>query len=217
MANLAATDEFHEAIKEIQLLINYSKRNQRDALKYKAFNKAATVLLCAKFESFIENFLEEYAYELICNSTNKTLCKELFEYIIDDIIKYLEDTKNNKEKRKQHINKLVDLCSSNEIENLDFYRQHINSKLKMGKHGQKEIERLLTNFGFGEIIGTPTIVDFFRQFNSLNSIRNNIIHEDATPSLTHTDVQNYLYIVNSFVRQIQSKADELLTTPRAIR
>lgn len=212
MANLAATDGFYEAIKEIQLLINYSKRNQANALKYKAFNKAATVLLCAKFESFIENFLDEYAYELISKTTNHTLCEELFEHIVDDIIGRLETTKNNKSKRRQHINKLIDLCSTNESASLERYRDHVNSKLKIGKHGQQEIERLLTKFGFGSVLESPTMSEFFQRFNSLNNIRNNIVHEDATPSLTHTDVQNYLSVIDGFVQEIQNRATEIIAS-----
>lgn len=212
MANLAATDGFYEAIKEIQLLITYSKRNQGNALKYKAFNKAATVLLCAKFESFIENFLDEYAYELISKTTNHTLCEELFEHIVDDIIVHLETTKNNKSKRRQHINKLIDLCSANESASLERYRDHVNSKLKMGKHGQQEIERLLTKFGFSSVLENPAMPEFFQHFNSLNNIRNNIIHEDATPSLTHTDVQNYLSVIDGFVQEVQNKATAIIAS-----
>lgn len=212
MANLAATDGFYEAIKEIQLLITYSKRNQGDPLRYKAFNKAATVLLCAKFESFIENFLDEYAYELICKTTNQTLCEELFEHIIDDIIGHIEATKNNKRKRRQHIEKLANLCSNDESASLERYRDHVNSKLKMGKHGQQEVERLLTKFGFSTILGSSTMPEFFQHFNSLNNIRNNIVHEDATPSLTHTDVQNYLSVIDGFVQEIQNKANEILVS-----
>lgn len=210
MANLAATDDFYEAIKEIRLLISYSKKNQGNTLKYRAFNKAATVLLCAKFESFIENFLEEYAYELLRKTTNKTLCEDLFEHIIDDLIGHLEANKNNKSKRRRHIDKLIDLCSGVESASLESYQGHVSSKLRIGKHGQQEIERLLTKFGFGAVLAEQTTLDFFKHFNSLNNIRNNIVHEDATPSLTHTDVQNYLSVIDGFVREIQNKANEIL-------
>ncbi len=211
MANLSATDDFYEAIKEIQLLIDYSRRNQKNSLKYRAFNKAATVLLCSKFESFIENFLEEYAYELIQRTTNKTVCRDLFEHITDNIINRLDDIRTNKDKRRPHIKKLVVLFSNNESSTLENYREHINSSLKMGKHGQKEIERLLSNFGFGSMLNTPHITDFFSHFNSLTGIRNNIIHQDSTPALTHKDVQKHLSVIDGFVREIQQYANVKLS------
>jgi hypothetical protein len=212
MANLNATDDFYNAIKEVQLLLKYAARNQRNVPKYRTFNKAATVLLCAKFESFIENFLDEYAFELIRKTTNKTLCEELLEHIIDDIIEHLETAKSDKTKRRKYIDKIAYICSANENTDLETYREHINSKLKIGKHGQNEIQRLLKKFGFNSILESSSMYAFFQQFNSLNSIRNNIVHEDATPSLTHTDVQNYLSIIDVFVKEIQTKATEMLSS-----
>ncbi|WP_085537442.1 DUF6043 family protein [Massilibacteroides vaginae] len=159
-----------------------------------------------------ENFLDECAYGLISKTTNHTLCEELFEHIVDDIIGRLETTKNNKSKRRQHINKLIDLCSTNESASLERYRDHVNSKLKIGKHGQQEIERLLTKFGFGSVLESPTMSEFFQRFNSLNNIRNNIVPEDATPSLTHTDVQNYLSVIDGFVQEIQNRATEIIAS-----
>ena len=208
MDKLDSTEDFYEAIKEIQLLINYSKRNQKDFLKYAAFNKAALVLLCAKFESFLENFLEEYAFEQMNVSSNKTLSKDLLEHLIDNILEELETTKNNPIKRRTHVNSLVNLCGNDEVTPISGFK--VNSKFKGGKHGQNEVERLLKKFGFNTVLKEKATSTFFSKFNSLNNIRNNIVHEDATPSLTHGDVQDYLDIITSFVNRLQDEVNKIL-------
>lgn len=206
MDKLDSTEDFYEAIKEIQILINYSKRNQKNFIKYAAFNKAALVLLCAKFESFLENFLEEYAFEKMNASSNKTLSKYLYEHLVDNILEDLQITKNNPIKRQNHVSNLVCLCGQNEVMPVRGFK--VNSKFKGGKHGQSEVERLLKTFGFKSVLKEDSTSIFFSKFNSLNNIRNNIVHEDATPSLTHRDVQEYLDTIVLFVNRLQGEANK---------
>jgi RiboL-PSP-HEPN len=208
MASLESKVEFDEAIKEIQLLILYSKKNKKDFRKYAAFNKAAIVLLCAKFEAFLETFLDEYSFTHLTNSSNKNLDSHIFEHLIDNILDTLEQTKSNKVRRKFIIKELISLCSDTEISSCSNFK--VKAKLKLGKHGQNEVERLLKTFGFTAYIAEQSVQDFFSKFNSLNNIRNNIIHEDATPSLTHQDVENYLTDVKKFAASLDSLAQHKL-------
>lgn len=203
MTKLEATEDFYDAINEIQLLIKYAKRNIKDSIKYATFNKASTVLLCAKFEAFIENILEEYAFLHLTNSTNKTICGELQSILIVDLIDKLESVKFSIDKRNPHIESLVQLCGEEECETLNNFK--IKAKFRGGKHGQKEVEKLLRDFGFGHLIEDSLVKMFFIKFNSLYSIRNNIIHEDATPTLTHADVQGYLDNIIFFVDMLNNE------------
>lgn len=203
MDRFDATDDFYDAISEIQLLINYAKRNTKDSVKYATFNKAAIILLCAKFETFLESILEEYAFFHLTNSTNKTIYPELQNILVLDIVGKLESVKLNANKRAVHIDALTQLYKDEECENLSDYK--IKAKFRGGKHGQKEVEKLLSDFGFGNLNGEPQIILFFKKFNSLYSIRNNIVHEDATPSLTHTDVQNYMTNIVFFVDKLNNE------------
>ena len=75
----------------------------------------------------------------------------------------------------------------------------VNAKFNYGKHGQKEIEKLLTTFGFSKFTKEESTISFMKKFNSLNAIRNNIIHEDATPSLTNKDVENHFKNISNFI------------------
>ena len=212
MPSLDAKAEFDEAIKEIQLLILYAKKNKKFILRYATFNKAALVLLCAKFEAFLEAFLDEYSFIHLTNSSNKNLESNIFEHLIDNILDTLEVTKTNKAKRKLSIRELISLCSENELAPCTDFK--VKAKLKLGKHGQNEVERLLKTFGFASFVEEQKVQDFFARFNSLNNIRNNIIHEDATPSLTHQDVENYMTDVKVFITNLDLSAqDKIIAIP----
>ena len=113
------------------------------------------------------------------NTVKKRIHKkflDLYEHLIDIILEKLDTVKANKIKRKDKINDLVLLCSNTEIKPCDNFK--VNAKLKLGKHGQNEVERLLKTFGFIDYVEEQEVQDFFKKFNSLYSIRNNIIHED---------------------------------------
>ncbi|MES2377045.1 MAG: HEPN domain-containing protein [Bacteroidota bacterium] len=204
MIQIEAVEEFRDACDEIHLLIKYSKKNSKDFKKYATFNKAAIVLLCAKFEAFLESFLEEYAFFHLNLSSNLTVDRFLYDHMIECIVSHLEIYKTKPEKRKESIVKLATLCGTAEIRPINDFR--VDSKLRFGKHGQGEVERLLKAFGFIDYAVSEKVKSFFITFNSLNSMRNNIIHEDATPSLTHQNVKSYLDSVEEFISGLETIA-----------
>src|ERR1700744_289693 len=206
MIPIEAVEEFQEACDEIHLLIKYSEKNSKDFKKYATFNKAAVVLLCAKFEAFLENFLEEYAFYHLNKSSNLSVDRFIYNHIVDCIINIIELQKGKPDKRKERILKLAVLCGEVEVRPISNY--DFDPKLKFGKHGQGEVERLLKVFGFVEYVNLDSVKSFFITFNSLNSIRNNIIHEDATPSLTHQNVKSYLNSVKVFIEGLALVASE---------
>lgn len=201
---IEAVEEFKEACSEVHLLIDYSKKNTKDFKKYATFNKAAIVLLCTKFEAFFESFLIEYAYYHLNVSSNHSVDRDLYNHLVDCIVNHLEEYKGKVAKRKEIINKLEALCGAREIRPINDYQ--IEPKLRYGKHGQGEIERLLNAFGFAEYAKEDTAKAFFTQFNSLLNIRNNIVHQDATPSLTHQAVMTHLKVITDFVHGLQNIA-----------
>jgi len=204
MPTLDATTEFAEASLEITVLIDYARRNKKEIHKYQAFNKAALVLLCAKFEAFLEAFLAEYCYAHMELSSNKNLDENIYDHLVSHLLEVLEPTKNNKRKRKEAIDNLALLCGDVEIKPCTGFE--VNARFKYGKHGEKEVVRLLDTFGLKSVLDDACLTDFFRKFNSLNSIRNNIIHEDATPSLTHQDTEEFLENIQTFVSCIDNVA-----------
>lgn len=196
---LSAKNDFDTALAEVTILLNYAKRNARNMSKYSLFNKAAIVLLCSKFEAFVESFLAEYAYEMCNRCDSSSLDKSIFNCLSEVLIEELEKNKKNIPRRNATLSKIADLHSNTPSPVNTF---NSNPKFKYGKHGQKEMTRLLTRFGFGDFNSAIIIDGFYSNFNSLLNIRNNIVHEDATPSLTHLDVKNYLDLLNDFSNKI---------------
>jgi len=206
MITLDSVEAFNDACQEVHLLIDYSKRNNKIIKRYATFNKAAVVLLCAKFEAFFEDFLEEYANFHLNISSNHSIDRSIYGHIIDCIVNHLEVIKGKPEKRNEIVNKLETLCGSNEVRPINTFQ--VDPKLRFGRHGQKEIERLLKAFGFSDYAILDDVKSFFITFNSLLNIRNNIVHEDATPSLTHQTVEQYMKSVKSFVNGLEVVAIE---------
>jgi hypothetical protein len=208
MDNFESVNDFNEAIKEIHILIENANLSINDNLKYRTFNKSSIVLLCGKFESFIEGFLEEFGFYILNNFSNKQLETYIKEHLIDILIKDLENKKNNPIKRGEILMKFVKILGNDEVLCNEF---EINSKFSYGKHGQSEVTKLLKKFGFNEFADSEENKIFYEKFNSLNNIRNNILHQDSTPSLTHQDVENYLAILEKFIENIHKEAIKIIS------
>ncbi|WP_353096368.1 HEPN domain-containing protein [Empedobacter brevis] len=203
MYNFYSFDDFKEAIKEIQVLVENANNFQNDILKYGTFNKASIVLLCGKFESFIESFLEEYCYEITSNYTNDKLEENIKHHLTDVLITELEKKKNNKNKRIEIITKFNMLYGSEEILCHDYT---IDCKFSYGKHGEGEVKKLLKKFGFEDFVELEENKEFYKNFNSLNHLRNNILHEDSTPTLTHNDVEIHIELILNFITTLCKNA-----------
>lgn len=194
-----AISDFDSAITEVDILIRYASRNLKSIDKYATFNKSALILLCSKFEAFIEEYLEEYAYECCQKCNNKNIDSVLFNHLLDVQLNQLEKVKHNKTKRLpflQNISLLVE-TKKNLLNGFE-----VDSKFSFGKHGQKELTKLLMKFGFESFNNQKIDEEFYKKFNSLFNIRNNIIHEDATPSLTHKDVKDFKTLLQSFCKDL---------------
>jgi len=203
MDKFDATTDFEETMDEVQILIDYAKRNTKNIARYSTFNKSAIVLLCSKFESFLENFFEEFAFHHAEISDGIRIDNQMLEHYTNVIIDELTKI-TLKEKRKPLIEKMIMLHNN---EPCDLTEYQINAKFNYGKHGQKEIQRLILSFGFEEFIQQVNPI-FFNQFNSMNHIRNNIIHGDATPSLTHQDVSSYKNLLVNFATDLDQAGNK---------
>jgi Glu-tRNA(Gln) amidotransferase subunit E-like FAD-binding protein len=201
--NSSAVTDFDEALKEINILISNAIESSNYDLKYATYNKSAIVLLCGKFEAFIESFLEEFSYYVLNSFTNKQLNDHIKNHLLENIIIELEKKKPFIDKRNEVLFKFVKILGEEEIMCNEF---EINTKFNYGKHGEKELVKLLNKFGFINFAEEEINKRFYSKFNSLNSIRNNILHQDSTPSLTHGDVENYRDEMLSFVHRIYQES-----------
>lgn len=198
--------DFTDSLNEIDFLIAYAKRNEKNIAKYRLFNKTAVILLLTKFENFIETFLEEHSYYVLEKHTSSTLPARMkVQYIVNAIEKatgFPDSTKKAKE-----IENLKCLLSEKEtkLDTLKDYRPR--TTFNYGKHGSKEIEKMFQIHALDDFITKPEIVMILKGMDSLIAIRNNIIHQDATPSLTHNDIEQHKNKIIRFVELLQREVD----------
>lgn len=208
--------EFTNGLKEVKVLTLSAQENEDETLKYLTFNKSAILLLMAKFESFIEHTIEEYV-EII---NNMNICMSNLPEVlkINHSLYAIEKNKDileHKHKTKEQIKLFEDLgkvWNSNKI----IKKFSINTKFSYGKHGEKDLIKIFQNLGIEDIFKCIKIyeksaslvedkcyeIDFKSKFNSLVNLRNNITHEDATPTLTNLDLNNYERYLESFSNEL---------------
>ena len=79
-----------------------------------------------------------------------------------------------------------------------------STKFSYGKHGRSEIVSLFERHGLGGFIKDSEPKECLDMMDSMIAIRNNVIHQDATPSLTHRQVEEHKKNVLRFVRCLEA-------------
>jgi hypothetical protein len=111
------------------------------------------------------------------------------------------------------------------VSNDNFGNLDIDCKFAYGKHGENEFRKLFNQLGINDVFqeinvfvpdetlgtDTKTQIDFRGIFNSVIGMRNNILHQDATPSLTHSDIRKYKTIFQIFAEQLTITLDSQLS------
>ena len=63
---------------------------------------------------------------------------------------------------------------------------------------------MLNRHGMGMFIKTPQAQSCLAILNSLIAIRNNVIHQDASPGLTHQTIEDHKNNVMAFVNLVEA-------------
>lgn len=200
-------DRIRTNIDEVNVLIDYAKSNIGELSKYQLFNKVAIVLLSTKLEVFLEEFIEEHIQRQLKNHTTKTFPQNLKEKYFDNGIILIYERKKRSEKEKL-FNSLITLYSNEDMLISEIKNICPSNKFNYGKHGQKEIESLFSNHGLENLIKKRPIQECLNQMNSLIAIRNNVIHQDATPSLTHNTIEAHIKNILDFVTIVENDITE---------
>lgn len=217
-------DNFMSALKEVDVLLFDAQNSESDRLKYLTYNKANLLLLVAKFENFIEQIADEYIEMLNC-------LKMCAKYIPRDLkinhslflIEKSKDIIEHKHKLNEQVKIFAELGELWNGEG-EFTSLSFNTKFNYGKHGDKEIVKLFNCIGIKDVFDTIEVleddesmleeslvtVDFKGIINSITAIRNNIIHQDATPELTHVDIKKYKKYLESFSIALTEKVGKAL-------
>lgn len=193
--SIEAGSEFEESLKEFDLLLELAAKADVDdeSEQYAVFLKCALLLLTTKFECFLEELVEEVGNWI----RNENIpCSVL---PIEMATHYTHRRSCNVE---SHYNraKFDDIRVSStalarfwlDQDSGDF---EIDCKFSYGRHGDKEVAKLLRRIGVPEPFdviaveieqpdGTTQQVDMAGIVNSLTAIRNNVLHENASPLLT---------------------------------
>lgn len=184
-------DYFTDSLREVDILLEYAKKNTRTPEKYQLFNKSAIILLVTKFEVFIESFFEEHLNRQLRGLTKDTFPEQMrYAYLESAISKMNELGKitNKKDPLAKELSKLYQYSGGN-LSSIRMIAPSTN--FPNGKHGQKDMNRLFENHGLKVFFTRPDIVSLFSQINSCIGIRNSVIHQDAAPTLTHQDVAKH--------------------------
>ena len=200
-------DNFKDKLSEIDILLGYAEKNIDSIAEYQLFNKVSIVLLSTKLEVFIEDFVEEHSLRMLEGHTNKTISDKLKELYFDTAIDLISGEKKRANKNLL-FNSLMDLYHNDENTLLNVYRIRPSRKFSYGRHGQKEIEALFCKHGLGNFIKSEVAQECLAMMNSLVAIRNNVIHQDATPSLTHQTVSQHKENILRFVENIEADIEQ---------
>lgn len=216
MMNFESLTSFSSALEEVETLIIAAESEVDNKLRYLTYNKASLLLLLGKFENFLEQSIEEYVERI--NSLS------LYVGCIPDDLKinhsiYLfeknKETLGQKHKQDEQTELFVELGTlwrGNEI----FRKLSVNSKFNYGKHGGKEMVRLFNNIAIPDIFEVIKVyekkesmlsdelaeVNLKDEINTMTNLRNNIIHQDATPNLTHVNLVRYRDFLKDFAHEL---------------
>ncbi|WP_432799925.1 MAE_28990/MAE_18760 family HEPN-like nuclease [Poriferisphaera sp. WC338] len=208
-----------KTLQEVEILLAEAEGFDEDRKKLVVLNKAAFLLLVGKFEAYIENLVEEFVFAINSLELRAAHVPErlLAEHSVQ-IVKNVKDHLNNGKLEKVN-SMFIDLSRYwAEIEPCNSL--NISNKFSYGKHGEKELIKMFKRCGiesiFDEIVlydpqekydsNEDSVLDIKGIFNSITNMRNNILHQDETPTLT---VGNVKYYKNILV-QLAECLEELL-------
>ena len=208
--------DFDESINEVVYLNNIA---QKDADNDKIFFKVIILLLCAKLEKFVKDSTNEYISLLLSMNLTKEALPPLFvnEVIKNEIQIISEKTVeryivNERDKERSKVFSLIwdPKFILKNLEKEDFVVSISNNGTTVFKDTYKKI-------GFPDIISnlsdykqetdigglsTFTAYSVTENINKVIKLRHEIIHDDATPSITKNDIDLYVAIFKNFVEQI---------------
>lgn len=199
-------DNFRNGMCEFDTLINYAKRNLSQISRYQLFIKVSIVLLSTKLEVFIEEFMEEHSTKMLREHTNISLPQDIKNEYLNRAVELI--TKEKKQNKKDLLFQSLYILLRNtecEISIVDNIKPQ--TSFSYGKHGQNEIESLFTKHGLGDFIKSTQSQNCLKIINSLISIRNNVIHQDASPGITHQTIIDHKKNILKFIDMLEQELD----------
>ncbi|MDD5581494.1 MAG: HEPN domain-containing protein [Methylobacter sp.] len=217
-----ATIDFHSSLEEVDTLLALAEADDSET-RYKVLLKSALILLAGKFEAFAEDIAEEYLFSL---NELKPLAKEVpLPIKIHHTLKAIKLADKFRHKdRIQDGEKIFTEIAMLWSSDLHAPKLNVDCCFSYGSHGEDELRKLFWNVGIENVFEYVVLeknqdslldtvendldkvkIDFKGTFNSITNIRNNIIHQDATPNLTIPQIKDYRYLMQNFSTVLEAK------------
>lgn len=209
-------EEFYSSIQEITFLNQQIHNDANDI----ALFKSIVLLLCAKLEKYVKDSAQEYVQEILkLNLKKNDIPQELLVEIIINEVKKIGDGTINRyladatyQERAKVLSLIWDDKKVLKSLKVDEFSVSISN------NGTNEFERVYKKIGFPNIINglndyvfndmySSTSYSIKNIINTIIWMRNNIIHDDARPPITTSDINLYIEIVKNFVDQIDAKLE----------
>lgn len=230
MSSYDATQDFAACLEEVEFLLGTAAKCEGKPKEYSALVKASLVLLAAKFESFVEEVVEEHATKISCmRPLTLHLPKAIKVHstlaLLPDNFK--ESLRSGNQDAIDNLKKAASLWNdAATVENLV-----VDKAFNYGRHGAAEIEKIFLRVGLEYVFdscvveesvpsfageegadSTPIRIDVKANVNALTHLRNNILHNDSSPSLTHQQVETYKCRLVAFGEQVDKALVRLCTS-----
>lgn len=228
---IESAEDFATTLKEVDLLLDEAdacapgqERANEDLAA--ALNKAALLLLAGKFEAFLESTAEEYLYAL--NQAGARACHIPKRVLVEHSVQAVADVKGKLARGDlEGVSAVFTALGRRWSEMESCSDLEVSCKFRYGKHGEVEIVKLFSRLGIDNIFAMITVtaqeetyedadaaeIDVRGLVNSLTGIRNNILHQDASPTLTTKSLRRQRASLAMFavelVRLLQNTADEV--------
>lgn len=214
-----ATAGLRVSLEEVECLLRTAEAAADERL-FSCLNKAALLLLSGKFEAFAEALAEEFVF-----SVNKLAPPPLMIPARLRVSHTLLSLRN--------LDQLRALERQAEVERLftslvDLWKDpgpapelRVECRFSYGKHGEEEVRKLFQTISemdvFEDIVierevesmlpdaAATARVDVRGALNSVTHMRNNILHQDATPSLTVDRVREFMDVLSRFADGLDAR------------
>lgn len=182
---------------EVDCLISLIRNNPTENY-HEVFTNLIIIDLVINLETYIERTLENYISKLQSmnikpSMLHESIRKEHLKKLFSDALDYSKH--EHKDENFNHSIQKISKCITNQtLDNI-----HIELKLGMGRHGEKELESLFKRIGFLNIYKTililndtesmldePSFVDIENFIQTLTSKRNIAIHQGVSLHTTFT-------------------------------
>jgi hypothetical protein len=216
---MEAVTEFERALAEVDSLVAISRSFDPASPNRHILVKASLLLLAAKLECFFESVVEEYC-EGLCTKESAIHLPHAVKVSASRLL-FLESRLAELESLEvEKANRLFAEIVAIWSDTRPCPQISIDSKFAYGKHGETQVIRLFRRIGIENVFEAFLIEDeteslaspegpksIAPDFNSLSSLRNNIIHTDAAPAMTEEDIIRYKRRMYAFAEKLGAHLD----------